>query len=61
MHPDGTRLYVNNFGAVTVVDVGTKAVVSIIPSAWAGQLTMHPDGSGLYLAFGGDSNGNADP
>ena len=61
MHPDGTKLYVNSVGAIIVVDVGTKAVVSIIPSGWAGQLTMHPDGSRLYLASGGDSNGNPDP
>lgn len=61
MHPDGTRLYCNNFGALSVIDVNAKSVVAMIPAAWAGQVAIHPDGSTVYLASGGDSNGNLDP
>ncbi|MCX8563642.1 YncE family protein [Mycolicibacterium mucogenicum] len=61
VHPDGTRLYCNSFGAMSVIDINTKSVVAVVPFAWGGQLAIHPDGSTVYLASGGDSSGNADP
>ena len=61
VHPDGTRLYVNTFGAITVVDPSAKTVLAVIPSSWAAQVAIHPDGSTLYLASGGDPDGNPDP
>lgn len=61
VHPDGTRLYCNNFGGMSVMDVNAKSVVAVVPSAWAGQVAIHPDGSTIYLASGGDSSGNPDP
>jgi YVTN family beta-propeller protein len=60
-HPDGTRLYCNTFGAVAAIDIGTKSITAVIPSFWGGQVAIHPDGSTVYLASGGDSSGNADP
>lgn len=61
VHPDGTRLYCNNFGGLSVMDVNTKSVVAVVPSGWAGNVAIHPDGSTIYLASGGDINGTADP
>ncbi|WP_285031339.1 YncE family protein [Mycolicibacterium sp. lyk4-40-TYG-92] len=61
VHPDGTRLYCNGFGGMSVIDINTKSVVAVVPFAWGGQLAIHPDGSTVYLASGGDSSGNADP
>lgn len=61
VHPDGTRLYCNNFGGLSVMDINTKSVVAVVPSGWAGNVAIHPDGSTIYLASGGDINGTADP
>jgi YVTN family beta-propeller protein len=61
VHPDGTRLYCNGFGGMSVIDINTKSVVAVVPFAWGGQVAIHPDGSTVYLACGGDSSGNADP
>ncbi len=61
VHPDGTRLYCNTFGAVTVVDVNAKSIAALIPSGWAGMVAVHPDGSTVFLASGGDDSGTPDP
>lgn len=61
VHPDDTRLYCNNFGGLSVIDLNTKSVVAVVPFSWGGQIAMHPDGSTVYLASGGDSSGNLDP
>ena len=61
VHPDGTRLYCNTFGAVAVVDVNAKSIAALIPSGWAGMVAVHPDGSTVYLASGGDDSGTPDP
>ncbi|MGX9671532.1 hypothetical protein [Mycobacterium sp. HM-7] len=61
VHPDGTRLYCNGFGGMSTIDINTKSVVAVVPFDWGGQVAIHPDGSTVYLASGGDSSGNPDP
>ncbi|SHU94200.1 YVTN family beta-propeller repeat protein [Mycobacteroides abscessus subsp. abscessus] len=61
VHPDGTRLYCNNLGGLSVMDVSTKSVVAVVLSGWAGTAAVHPDGSTVYLASGGDTDGTSDP
>lgn len=61
VHPDGKRLYCNGFGGMSVIDIDTKSVVAVVPFSWGGQIAMHPDGSTVYVASGGDSSGNPDP